>query len=1445
MRITASTQLSPPSPSPLNANPRAGHKADRLLQAARSVLRSLEDGQAVGTAALRDALNEAFGASDSAGAWDWKDTAETSEIAQILFIQRYGAAMGVGGAASDTSALLSKVMRLAALIPTQTKRSLDSQTLQQFSTPLSLACLVAFAAQLTPRDNVLEPSAGTGMLAAFAQGARCSLMLNEIADTRSAILSQLFPEAYLSRVDGATLHDRLPAEFVPSVVLMNPPFSAALHVAGTTRGEDERHVHSSLARLADCGRLVAITSSGATFTALPAGTTLRLAVDLDGRFFAAHGTTIPTQLVVIDKGALGGETVYRGAASSPAELLTVLEAHTPPRLHCPHLETALVSTSGPGPATPRAVPHSEGRSKASAASALHACEEVIGPLAYQTIKRQHSEGTAARAEQESLYEPYQLETIHIENAVPHPTKLVQSAAMASVTLPPAHYRPHIPQRIVSEGLLSDAQLESVIYAGQAHEHSLGGTWRVNESLDVLSPAAPDDPRALRFRRGWFLGDGTGAGKGRQVAGIVLDNWTQGRRKALWVSKSDKLIEDAQRDWSALGMEKLLIVPQDRYRLGQPITLEQGILFTTYATLRSAERSGKASRLAQILEWLGADFDGAIIFDEAHAMGNAAPSKSSRGDRGPSQQGLAGLRLQHALPQARVVYVSATGATTVEHLAYAQRLGLWGCQDFPFATRGEFVSAMQKGGIAAMEVLARDLKSLGLYTARSLSYEGVEIEMLDHALSAEQRAIYDSYAHAFQIIHQNLDRALRAAQITSDAKTLNPQAQSAARSAFESNKQRFFNHLITAMKVPSLLKAIETDLAAGRAPVIQLVSTSEALLDRRLADIPASEWGDLSIDITPREYVLDYLAHGFPTQLFETYTDEEGHLHSRPALQDGHPVECREAAALRDALLERLGALPPVQSALDQIIQHFGTDRVAEVTGRTRRIVKQRRLQGDVLSLQNRPASANLSETQAFMEDRKRILVFSEAGGTGRSYHADAACTNQRLRVHYLLEAGWKADSAIQGLGRTNRTNQVQPPLFRPVTSDIKGEKRFLSTIARRLDSLGAITRGQRQTGGQGLFRPEDNLESPYARAALLQLYRIIVRGQIPTCSLAEFEAATGLSLTDDDGSLLDDLPPIPRFLNRLLALPIALQNDLFQHFETLIEALVEQAVASGTFEMGLETIRAEALRVISRRAIARHAESGADTVLLDVEREDRNHPLGLEQALALAKGDGQFVSNAQSGRAAIVLPHAALTLEDGSVQERVRLQRPLTSRALPRDELAHGHWEAIDAAGFEALWREELAIIPPTSTSRFHVVTGLLLPIWNLLPEEHPRVYRFETDDGERVIGRLIPEGALPGLSSAIDFACTPAQALERVLAGETLTLPGGWSLSLARVMHAQRLELTGFSHADIPRLKAMGLMAEIIQWRTRLFVPLGEAAQTLAVLDTLIASTAPGARAA
>src|SRR3954471_6752127 len=93
------------------------------------------------------------------------------------------------------------------------------------------------------------------------------------------------------------------------------------------------------------------------------------------------------------------------------------------------------------------------------------------------------------------------------------------------------------------------------------------------------------------------------------------------------------------------------------------------------------------------------------------------------------------------------------------------------------------------------------------------------------------------------------------------------------------------------------------------------------MERRLAEIPTAEWGDLSIDIMPRELALTYLAHSFPTQLHELFSDEDGNLHARPVFDaHGHPVLSREALERRERMIEHLAALPPVHGALDQIVQ---------------------------------------------------------------------------------------------------------------------------------------------------------------------------------------------------------------------------------------------------------------------------------------------------------------------------------------------------------------------------------------------------------------------------------------------------------------------------------------------------------------------------------------------
>lgn len=1395
MSSTSTMSLFPPATD-------APHAAN-VLAAARALAGHLARSRPLDRRLVSEVMTTLFGGADTEGKWLWRDAYEAIEAATVLQIRRLASQVArLEDAPAEIAALLAAV---SALGLTHSRRSEDQVALDQFSTPLELAAIAVLAAQVRPGDRVLEPSAGTGLIAAVAEACGGALWLNEPADGRAALLDGLFPAARRSRLDGRHIHDLLDAAGRFDVAVCNPPFT-----------DLDRHLKAALGALADGGRLAAVAPASALSDE---GGLCRLSdmgrivarILFPPRAFARHGTSVETGLLVLDRGEAGAEVAPLVAADDLATAAT-LAAAVPGRPGArprARLEASPASLLAPG-----------GRAGARASARLAFLADASA-VDYET-RAWTGEGRDV-----GLYQAHGLARIVLPEARPHPSPLVESGPMASVPLPAPTYRPLLPRALRDEGRISDAQTETVIYAGEAHSGLLPAWWTPGEAAHRLVLSREDAPGAVQLRRGFFLGDGTGCGKGRQIAAVIADNMAQGRTRALWLSRSDALLEDARRDWTAIGGAASDLTPLNSWKLGDGVRLDRGVVFTTYATLRQPARGAKMSRLDQIVAWLGEDFDGVIAFDEAHAMANAAGGgKGARGARKASLQGMAGLALQSRLPNARILYVSATGATTAENLAYASRLGLWGGPEAPFTTREDFLDAMDKGGVAAMELVARELKALGLYVARSLSFEGVEYAPLAHALTEDDVAIWNAWADAFQMIHAHLAEALKATGLAdADGKPKSPMAASAVHSAFEGAKLRFFGHLLAGLKAPTLIAAIRADLAEGRSAVVQIVSTNEAVMERRLASVPPEEWNNLSIDLTPREYVLDYLREAFPVHLMEAIEDANGGVTLVPVLVDGRPAVSQEALQRRAFLIARLAGLPAVPGALDALLDAFGTDHVAEITGRSRRVVRRagRRV------VERRGASAARVETDAFMSGRKRVLVFSEAGGTGRSYHADQSAPNQQPRVHYLVEPGWRADNAIQGLGRTHRTHQASAPLFRPVVTDIHGEKRFTSTIARRLDSLGALTRGERRTAGAGLFRAEDNLESPWARRALLVFYGALAFGELAAMGLETFEGKTGLKLRDADGGLKpsDDLPPIHTFLNRLLALRIADQNALFADFDAILSGVLERAAASGELDRGLEDIEAEALEVIDAETIRTDVATGAETALVTFELKVARDLLPADAASAQAKtGPCRFVVNARSGRAAVAELGLTTTTDDDRLVPAVRLVRPDQRGVMPEKAFAESAWAEADAATWRTIWDAEVAAADPWRTRRLTLATGLLLPIWGRLPAKGCAVRRVRAPDGRRWLGRVLDEVQASSLKAALgltslgdawaDGARTAAALLDRNV---QLALAGGLWLKRARVMDRWRLEVVG-GRMDRDALVALGCFVEIIAYTPRLFVP-------------------------
>ncbi|MBS0482329.1 MAG: class I SAM-dependent methyltransferase, partial [Proteobacteria bacterium] len=224
-----------------------------VLGAARALAARLGAGEIISRPDLAAILGEHFGGSDVAGRWSVHDAHAALELGQVLTLQQNPALTCTLAPELADEAF----SRFEALVPSQNNRSDEQIELQQFATPPRLAWIAARACAIASGEQVLEPSAGTGMLAVWADKAKARLALNEISPLRRECLGAVFPAASVTAHDGELIDELLGADVAPSVVLMNPPYSHGLE-----RGHDgrtgARHLRSAWKRLLPGGRLVAV-----------------------------------------------------------------------------------------------------------------------------------------------------------------------------------------------------------------------------------------------------------------------------------------------------------------------------------------------------------------------------------------------------------------------------------------------------------------------------------------------------------------------------------------------------------------------------------------------------------------------------------------------------------------------------------------------------------------------------------------------------------------------------------------------------------------------------------------------------------------------------------------------------------------------------------------------------------------------------------------------------------------------------------------------------------------------------------------------------------------------------------------------------------------------------------------------------------------------------------
>jgi hypothetical protein len=179
----------------------------------------------------------------------------------------------------------------------------------------------------------------------------------------------------------------------------------------------------------------------------------------------------------------------------------------------------------------------------------------------------------------------------------------------------------------------------------------------------------------------------------------------------------------------------------------------------------------------------------------------------------------------------------------------------------------------------------------------------------------------------------------------------------------------------------------------------------------------------------------------------------------------------------------------------------------------------------------------------------------------------------------------------------------------------------------------------------------------------------------------------------------------------------------------------------------------------------------------------------------------------------------------------VRSNRLIDETDLNRPGEGGGH-QPIPTDQAKALWAEGVEAAPEFYTEPIHLVTGTILPIWDRIAG-HPRIYRAQTDAGERMIGRAVAAEHLSATLKALGASgerveITPEALAERLLAGAEADLANGWQLLVRRVANEPRIELLGPDYSALRELEADGVFAEVHAFRTRFFVPTGERAATV-----------------
>lgn len=968
-------------------------------------------------------------------------------------------------------------------------RTLEITKRQQFSTPLTISQAAAYAADVHPDERVLEPTAGTGNLIEPIRD-KANVFPVEIEKRRADILRA---NGFTNVTEGDFFKTHL-SNFGAAV--MNPPWGklttgryAALDVPspwGRFGDVSERFFVQAMNRLEPGGRLVALMPT--TILGAPSNGfrkwiadqhTLQAMIQSPPGAYSRRGTDVDSVLLVVDKGKQtpAPEPIIALESNQPKDwaeyartVKPLAEGGTNARTEAPsaqrHPEPAAAAPAlgGEHPAAPvSAAPGAEGgrglpgvrggergpgavrreptgmgpavvpESAVSESVDSPGADGESNPAAAPRLVRQGTQALRPRgmaadrlrqfeeAQDSPVFTPYVLRSQAAGH--PHPRQIVETRSLAGAPAPELTYQPS--QGVWdahTRGVISDEQVDAVAAVGQAVENG----------------------------HAYLAADDVGVGKSREIAASAIDWLEKGTaNRILITSKNEVNLRDLEREIkivAGVDPDKGVLPFRVVYLRDFKEAAQRGEKATEYKAIPAYDKTAYLVESYNITPYRQAISDlriDGLLADEAHTY------KNEDAGLGQTWKALHKDWLGRHIP---IAYFTATPAVTLDELRYLYGLREWTLDGFvdwaerktglstaeqqreaaakelpeeaPTEQTGrEAVEAISKKqqrrqavdafrlavSTAEMEQIMRELKMKGKYGSRDLWRGGVEFQEKESPLAEDEK---EGYTHAVRFMrdaeaayyhYANENEALR--------KGFGPASQLQAAA-----KRKLFD-----LRLTRAIDVAKEALANGEQPVISLINVHE------------TKEGEGNVYAALRSINVRKV-------LMDKETGDIDDLGDIP-----------EAVAAKNELLERAAAdFPPSPDPIEVIQKAFGKNAVAVITGDEAPEMRRKMM-------------------EEFQKGTKQVAVISGAGKTGISlHHVLEGKGEAKGRRHLVLaDYEWSATQFKQELGRVDRSGQLSAPKITALTLGSAAERKFIATIANRMKTLGAVSKGAAESTGTG------------------------------------------------------------------------------------------------------------------------------------------------------------------------------------------------------------------------------------------------------------------------------------------------------------------------------------------------------------------------------------------